>query len=173
MKAEDERRKADLESKMKMSEEGPAHRMHKQVTDAFEAQQLEWTKRNMKAINCLNKQLQSTEEQTLARKNNRGLNLEAEMQARQAKKDKESKEEYDRMRKIQEYNLQKKKAMDKEDEDKLAAKRAAAMRYQRELDQQLAMTRQRSMDSMRKTMSASEVKMNCEMLRKLGLTVEL
>lgn len=172
MKAEDERRKADLESKMRMSLEGPAHRMHDQVTKAFLVQQDEWTKRNMQAVNCLNKQLQSTEEFALARKNAKGLNLEAEMQARQTKKDKEEREEYERMRKIQEYNLKKKREMEKEDEKKLAAKRAAAMRYQRELDQQLAMTRQRSMDSMRKTMSANEVKMNNEMLRALGVTVE-
>lgn len=173
MKAEDDRRKADLESKMKMSLEGPAHRMHAQVTQAFEQQQLDWTRRNMKAVNCLNKQLQQTEEFALARKTGRGLNLEAEMQARQKKKEKEDKEEWDRMRKIQEYNAKKKKAMDKEDEEKLAAKRAAAMRYQRELDEQLGKNRQRSMDSMRKTMSANEVKMNMEMIRKLGVTVDV
>ena len=173
MKAEDDRRKADLESKMRMSLEGPAHKMHDEVTKAFQAQQNEWTERNMKAVNCLNKQLQSTEEFALARKNAKGLDLETEMQARQLKKDKEEREEYERMRKIQEYNLKKQKQMEKEDEEKLAAKRAAALRYQRELDQQLAMTRQRSMDSMRKTMSSNEVKMNNDMLRKLGVTVEV
>lgn len=172
MKAEDDRREAALTAKMQKSSEGPAHRMHAQVTELFLQNQDDFHARNMKAVNCLNRQLQSTEEFALARKNAKGLNLEAEMQAREKKKAKEEKEEYDRMRKIQEYNANKRKQFEREDEEKAQKKRDAALRYQRELDQQLMATRQRSIDGMRKTMSTEEVRMNSEMLRTLGVKVE-
>lgn len=172
MKAEDDRRAADLASKLNKSSDGPAHRMHDQVTKLFLKGQDEFELKNMKAVNCLNKQLQSTEEFALARKNAKGLNLEAEMEAREKKKAKEEKEEYERMRKIQEYNANKRKQMEREDTEKAQKKRDAALRYQRELDQQLNQTRQRSFDSMRKTMSEQEARMNSGMLRQLGVTVE-
>lgn len=172
MKAEDDRRSAALAAKMNKSSDGPAHRMHAQVTELFLQDQDAFHTKNMKAVNALNKQLQSTEEFALARKNAKGLNLESEMQALEKKKAKEEKEEYDRMRKIQEYNANKRKQMEQEDVDKDQKKRDAAMRYQRELDQQLTATRQRSIDSMRKTMSTEEVRMNSNMLRTLGVTVE-
>ena len=172
MKAEDDKRAANLASKLNKSSDGPAHRMHDQVTKLFLKGQDEFELKNMKAINCLNKQLQSTEEFALARKNAKGLNLEAEMEAREKKKAKEEKEEYERMRKIQEYNANKRKQMEREDAEKAQKKRDAALRYQRELDQQLNETRQRSFDSMRKTMSEQEARMNSGMLRQLGVTVE-
>ena len=171
MKAEDDRRSAALAAKMKKSSDGPAHRMHAQVTELFLQDQDAFHTKNMKAVNALNKQLQSTEEFALAKKECQGLNLESEMQALE-KKAKEEKEEYDRMRKIQEYNANKRKQMEQEDMDKEQKKRDAAMRYQRELDQQLMATRQRSIDSMRKTMSTEEVRMNSDMLRTLKVTVE-
>jgi hypothetical protein len=169
MRAEDERRAANLAEKMMKTSEGGAHKMHAAVTQLFLRQQDAFHEKNMKAVNALNKQLQSTEEFALARKNAKGLNLEAEMAALAKKKEKEETEEYNRMRKIQEYNANKRKQFEREDEQKAQAKRDAAMRYQRELDAQLGATRQRSIESMQKTMSSQEALMNSGMLKKLGV----
>lgn len=77
-------------------------------------------------------------------------------------------EEDKRIEKIGEYMLKKTKEMMKEDEAKREAKRQAGLKYQRELDEQLKQSQQRSLNSLIKTMNDREIAMNSDLIKKVS-----
>jgi len=83
---------------------------------------------------------------------------------RKAKADEEA-----RTAKIAEYNAKKLVEMAKQDEAAREKKRQAALRYQRELDEQLSVVRARQIQALVKTMSDEEQKYNAALKRKYNV----
>ena len=98
-----------------------------------------------------------------------GKTLLAAWDKSMAFKAKADSEEADRLRKILEYQKKQKEKFDKEDEDKRNETRSKRLQYQRELDHQLGIARQRSQDALTKTMSDRERLYNSAMLIKTGM----
>ena len=167
--AEEDKRSADLARKMKKAGDGPAHSVAAQVTTRFRAQQDSFYKMNEAKDNMLNRQLMASEGAAASKSKSQGANLTAEWDKLAAFKAKKDDEDWERLRKIQAYNLLQTKKHDVEDEEKRDKKRKNALRYQRELDAQLAISRQKSIDSLKKTMSDKERRFNSDLLMKTGL----
>lgn len=166
---EDERRAADLASKMRMSSDGPAHAVAREVMRRHNDKVNSFYTKNMSYNNSLMTQLEASEEFSKNRMKGKALDLNKEKALREAYLKKQKEEEDERLRKIIEFNRKKMKQMEEEDRKARQKKRDAAMTYQRELDKQLNASRNKSFASMRETMSVEEKKMNMRMLRELGL----
>ena len=106
---------------------------------------------------------------TASRMKNQGKGMTAEWDKNMAFKRKAKADEDERVRKIGEYNAKKLKEMAAQDEAAKEKKRQAALRYQRELDEQLAIVRARQIQTLVKTMSDEEQKYNAALKRKYNI----
>ena len=98
-----------------------------------------------------------------------GATLLASWDKSMAIKKSEDDAESERLAKILAYQKAQKAKFDKEDEEKRNSKRKNGLKYKRELDYQLGQSRQRSKDSLSKTMSDRERLYNSALLLKTGV----
>eukprot|EP01039_Chlorochromonas_danica_P001408 gene1406-1531_t len=145
---EQARREEEFRRKMKKSTEGPAHHMVQNILSLKNAREEAFFQTLIDRGNSLNKQLYASEEalrkQQLQKKQqeeDRNNKIFAAMQAMIAKQE-------------------------EEEARKKQLRREAAGCYQKELDQQVRDLRQRSIDSLTKTMSETERKYNLDLLKK-------
>ena len=168
-KKEDERRAASLNAKMSAAADGPAHRITSEAKRRFAERENAFFRNNEVRENMLNKQLMDSEKVNSMRGKGIGKTLLAAWDKSMAFKAKADSDEADRLRKILEYQKKQKEKFDKEDEDKRNETRSKRLNYQRELDYQLGIARQRSQDALTKTMSDRERLYNSAMLLKTGM----
>jgi len=166
---EDEKRASDLAAKLKASADGPAHRVTAEANRRFREREDDFFKTNEARENMLNKQLLTSETANLHRAKGQGSLLLAEWDKNMAEKKKLQDADEERNAKILEYQkMMYKKGLD-EDREKREAKRRAGLKYQRELDFQLGQARERSKNSLQKTMSDKERQYNSNLLMQTGL----
>ena len=158
-----------MANKTHQASDGPAHGVTSQIKEQFSAKEHAMYDKFLRTDNLLNKQLMSSEEFTSTRLKNQGTGLTAEWDKNMAFKRKAKAEEDERIRKIGEYNAKKLKEMALQDEAAKEKKRQAALRYQRELDEQLALVRARQIQTLVKTMSDEEQKYNAALKRKYNI----
>jgi len=163
------KKKADLLSKLKASSDGPAHAITAKAKKLFRKQENEFYSTNEARDFMLNKQLMASETFNNSRGANIGATLLSAWDKALAIKEAKAKEDAERNEKILEYQRKQKIKNDKEDEEKRDAKRQAGLKYKHELDAQLTISRMRSQDALRKTMSDKERLYNSRLLMETGM----
>lgn len=169
--AEAAKRKKENDNRLFKSSEGPAHRIVQEIKERQAVNQDKFYNHLIAQGDQLNLTLMKSEDLQARRERELGQGLQ-DANLKVIKNKQKMKEEddinnqriLDTMRQM--LRNQELQAV-KEREDKTKA----GMRYQQELDAQLGFLRQRSMDSLTKTMTDDELKYNSDMLRKLGIKI--
>ena len=165
------RREDDLKCLLGKAVDGPAHHVVRQLVAENRSKEEDFYSNLEKTENGLNKQLLGSEQANLARMGAKFKDLIKDWDAMNKIHADERRAEEVRIQKLGEYNLKKNADMNKEDEKKREQKRQGALKYQRELDFQLKLTQQRSLDALTKTMSDRELSMNRDLIAKAGIRV--
>lgn len=166
---EQQRREQEMNERVKRSTEGPAHHIVEKIVELRRNKEDELYNSLFAAENSLNKQLYASESAAKSRAAANGANLELEWQQNTLLKQQAKQAHEAHLQKIQELAVQQLKEEEMREMQRREAQRQKQREYQAQLDAQLNAQRQRSFDSLKKTMSQAEIKFNADLIRKTGL----
>jgi hypothetical protein len=163
------RREEEMSQRVKRSTEGPAHHIVQKIVDLKQKKEDELHSTLFHAENSLNKQLYTSEMAAKNRAKANGQDLDSEWHARSTWKLQQKIQEAERLQEVQAEALRQNAIAEAQDLEKQRLKQQAQRAYQASLDEQLAQSRQRSFDHLKKTMSEAEMKLNADLIRKTGV----
>lgn len=165
LRRDDQRKRDEFEMRMKQSSEGPAHHIVDKINKMRKIKEDEFYEEIFRGDNNLNTQLKTSEEAAKARALSNGDSLNEEWIKNTEYKMKKKREDDERNAKIIATMHQMIRNQEIEDRQNREKKHQAAMRYQQELDSQLNDLRQRSFDTLKKTMNEDEIKYNKKLIQ--------
>lgn len=165
---EQQRRQQEFNNKMAKSTEGPAHHIVNQITEQKRQKELAYEQYLISKENGLSSQLLLSETKAKQRAESNAHGLSDEWERNKIIKEKKKKDDEERNRKILQTMKEMLDRQEREDIEKRVRKRKENLKYQQDLDQQLAEVRQRSVNSLQKTMSEAERQYNAALIAKMA-----
>jgi len=168
---EQSRRQQELEQRVKQSSDGPAHHVVAKILELKEQEERQFFGTLLGSENSLNKQLKTSEDLARNRANANGQSLTEEWILNSTLNAQKKKEDEDRNTRILQTMQQLLQDQEKQENERREKQRLAQLEYQRALDMQVKELRQRSFDSLQKTMSEQEIKYNADLIKKTAVVL--
>jgi hypothetical protein len=161
-----------LASVLNRTSDGPVHRINREIVESNREKTLKFETMRMKINNGLNAQLQQSEDFANSRQGATGKYLMAAWDETIRIHKAEEAAENKNIERIGEVMKAQIKRTIKEDEAKREKQKQDHHKYKQDLDAQLQIVRQRSLNALTKTMSDAELKFNAALIKKTGLSYD-
>lgn len=164
------RRKEENASRLNKSVEGPAHKIVDAINKRKKINQDKFYQDLINKGDTLNLTLLKSEDEAQRRGREIGKGLESANLEVIKSKQIRAKQDEEHSKRILATMAEMIKDQEQQVLEEKEAKRQNGLQYQRDLDTQLSYIRQKSMDSLTKTMTDEEMRMNAALIRKTGVS---